>query len=305
MRIIWCKTLDPSIVSGTGGRAARALSGVGVAVEADIDIPRCYFHISGRLGVRCGGPFGSWSRPQVVGFRALCRTIIGKVHMKRDRQQVPASTGGSPVPPPPPDLPEWLNEVRLTVESERPLMQVFMMRAIKAVLRFTELSEDSIIDAARSPRDLDVLVKGLLANPIVEDLKAVEPLTPAFIRGYEAKRKLIEEHGGTLSAEKAGEVLGITRQAVEKRRQIGKLLALTIGRHGYRYPVWQFNESGTLPGLEQVLGVLASHDQWMQTTFFVSKNPRLNNRTPKEMLEAGEIDRVLKAASVYGEHGAA
>ncbi len=184
-------------------------------------------------------------------------------------------------------------------------MQVFMMRAIKAVLKFTELSEDSIIDAARSPRDLDVLVKGLLANPIVEDLKAIEPLTPAFIRGYEAKRKLIEEHGGTLSAEKVGELLGITRQAVEKRRQAGKLLALTIGRHGYRYPAWQFNESGTLPGLEQVLSVLASHDKWMQTAFFVSRNPRLNGRTPQEMLEAGELDRVLNAASVYGEHGGA
>src|SRR5271155_1526859 len=107
--------------------------------------------------------------------------------MKRDRHQAPISESG-PVLPPPADLPEWLNEVRLTVESETPLMRVFMMRAINAVLRFTELSEDSIIDAAKSPRDLDVLVKGLLASPIVEDLKAVEPLTPAFIRGYEAKR---------------------------------------------------------------------------------------------------------------------
>jgi hypothetical protein len=225
--------------------------------------------------------------------------------MKRDLQPASASTGGPLVPTPSADLPEWLNEVRLTVENETPLMQVFMMRAINAVLRFTELSEDSIVDAAKSPRDLDVLVKGLLASPIVEDLKAIEPLTPAFIRGYEAKRKLIEDHGGTLSAEKVGEVLGISRQAVEKRRQAGKLLALTIGRHGYRYPVWQLNESGTLPGLEQVLRVLSSHDQWMQTAFFVSKNPRLNNRTPKEMLEAGEIERVLNAASVYGEHGAA
>lgn len=225
--------------------------------------------------------------------------------MKRDRHQAPASIGGLPTPPPSPDLPEWLQEVRLTVENKTPLMQVFMMRAINAVLRFTELSEDLVIDAAKAPRDLDVLVRGLLASPIVEDLKAVEPLAPAFIRGYEAKRKLIEENGGTLSAEKVGEVLGITRQAVEKRRQVGKLLALAIGRHGYRYPVWQFSESGTLPGLEQVLGVLASHDQWMQTAFFVGRNPRLDNRTPKEMLEVGEIERVLNAASVYGEHGAA
>jgi hypothetical protein len=144
----------------------------------------------------------------------------------------------------------------------------------------------------------------MLASPIIEDLSTAEPLTPAFIRGYEAKRKLIEQNGGTLSAEKVGELLGITRQTVEKRRQTGKLLALSIGRHGYRYPAWQFGESGTLPGLDQVLSVLASHDQWMQIAFFVSGNSRLNNRAPREILAAGEIDRVLSAA-VYSEHGGA
>jgi len=195
--------------------------------------------------------------------------------------------------------------VRLTVEKESPLMRVFMMRAINAVLKFNELSEDLVIDAASAPSDLDVLLRGLLASPIIDDLKTVEPLAPAFIRGYDAKRKLLDEHGGTFSAEQAGDHLGITRQAVEKRRQAGKLLALSIGRHGYRYPAWQFDESGTLPGLEQVLSALESHDQWMQTAFFVSKNPRLNDQTPIDLLESGEIDRVVGAASVYGEHGAA
>jgi hypothetical protein len=225
--------------------------------------------------------------------------------MKRAHQRVAASPGDPPNPPPPPDLPEWLEAVRVTVEKEAPLMQVFMVRAINAVLQFTAVSEDLVMDAARAPRDLDVLLKGLLASPIVEDLRVVEPLAPAFIRGYETKRKLIEEHGGTLSAEKVGVILGISRQAVEKRRQSGKLLALSLGRHGFRYPIWQFTESGTLAGLEQVLNTLSSHDQWMQTAFFVSGNPRLNGRTPKEMLETGEIERVVNAASVYGEHGAA
>jgi hypothetical protein len=223
--------------------------------------------------------------------------------MKRERQRAPHL--GPLTQAPPPDIPEWLEEVRITVEKETPLMRVFMMRAINAVLRFTALSEDLVIDAAAAPSDLDVLLRGLLANPIIEDLKAVEPLAPAFIRGYEAKRKLIEEHGGTYSAEEAGEHLGVTRQAVDKRRQAGKLLALAIGRHGYRYPVWQFTDSGTLPGLEVVLDILAPHDQWMQTAFFVGKNPRLNDRTPVELLAAGEIDSVVNAASVYGEHGAA
>jgi hypothetical protein len=111
--------------------------------------------------------------------------------------------------------------------------------------------------------------------------------------------------GGTYSAEQVGESLGITRQAVEKRRRAKKLIALFLGRHGYRYPVWQLTESKVLPGLEKVLAVLAPHDEWMQVAFFVSENPRLEKRTPIEMLKAGELGQVLDAAEVYGEHGAA
>jgi hypothetical protein len=108
-----------------------------------------------------------------------------------------------------------------------------------------------------------------------------------------------------LSAAQIGEILGITPQAVDKRRQSRTLLALNMGRHGYRYPVWQFAESGALPGLKDVLQALQPHDEWMQIAFFVIKNPRLRNETPIDMLKAGELKKVVEAASAYGEHGAA
>jgi hypothetical protein len=184
-------------------------------------------------------------------------------------------------------------------------MQALMMRAISAVLRFHMLSEASVVNAASAPSDLAALVRALSAGELLDDLKSVEPLAPAFIRGIEAKRRLIEENGGTLTAEKAAEILGITRQAVDKRRRAGTLIGLTTGRYGYRYPVWQFTESGTVPGLEEVLSALASHDEWMQAAFLAGKNPRLKGRTPIEALKAGNLDQVLSAAHVYGEHGAA
>ena len=77
------------------------------------------------------------------------------------------------------------------------------------------------------------------------------------------------------------------------------------GPHGYRYPVWQFTESGVLPGFDRALSVLASHDEWMQAAFFVSANPHLGRQTPVQMMKAGELESVLDAAEVYGEHGAA
>ena len=205
----------------------------------------------------------------------------------------------------PEDIPEWLEEVRLRVRREAPLMQALMRRAITAVLRFATLSEDSVVNAAAAPTDLAALVRALSSNELLDDLKQAEPLAPAFIRGIEAKRRLIEDHGGALSAEQVAEIIGISRQAVDKRRQARKLLAIATGRHGYRYPVWQFDETGTLPGLEDVLSVLAPHDEWTQTIFFLGKNPRLGGRPPVEMLKTGKLKQVLDAAQVYGEHGSA
>ena len=214
-------------------------------------------------------------------------------------------SGGPPsLIEPPPEIPEWLEEVRLTVERETPILRTLLVRGINAVLQFTALSESAIANATAAPTDLTVLLRALSSTELLDDLKAAEPLAPAFIRGIEASRRLIDEHGGALTAVQVAETLGISRQMVDKRRRAGKLLAVSTGRHGYRYPVWQFDESGVLPGLEDVLKVLAPHDEWMQVAFFVSGDQRLANRTPVETLKAGELDLVLDAAAVYGEHGA-
>src|SRR5271155_3217670 len=102
--------------------------------------------------------------------------------------------------------PEWLEQVRLTVEKEAPLMQTLMRRAIGAVLRFAELSEDSVVNATAAPTDLVVLLRALSSGELLDDLRSVEPLAPAFIRGIESQRKLIEEHGGALSAEEVAQI---------------------------------------------------------------------------------------------------
>jgi hypothetical protein len=210
---------------------------------------------------------------------------------------------------PPLEMPEWLEAVRLRVEREAPLMQALIRRSIMGVLRFSNLSEESVVNATSAPTDVAALVRALsskeLLSELLEDLKQAEPLAPAFIRGIQAKRRLIEENGGALSSEQVAQIIGISRQAVEKRRSAGKLIAISTGRHGFLYPVWQFDESGTLEGLQDVLAVLQPHDEWMRTIFFVSKNPHLSGRTPVEMLRAGKLKEVLDAALIYGEHGSA
>ncbi|HXA66111.1 MAG TPA: hypothetical protein VNV82_13215 [Bryobacteraceae bacterium] len=220
-------------------------------------------------------------------------------HHKRTQSAI------EPTPALPASIPEWLEQVRLNVEDKTPLMQTLIRRAINAVLRFAELSEASVVEATASPSDLVVLLRALSSGELLDDLRSFEPLAPAFIRGIETQRRLVEEHGGTRSAEQIAQMLGISRQAVDKRRRSHALIALNMGRHGYRYPVWQFTKTGSLPGLEDVLQALEGHDEWMQIAFFLGKNPRLGGETPVDMLKAGDLKRVVYAAQVYGEHGAA
>jgi len=132
------------------------------------------------------------------------------------------------------------------------------------------------------------------------------PLVRARLRGVRARRELLEAEGGTVSSGQAAELLGITPQAVDKRRRAGKLLALPVGR-AYLYPVWQFDEAGrggVLQGLEEVLGSFGVEDAWMRVSFFLRQNGRLGDKRPLDVLRDGEIEAVERAARAYGEHGA-
>ena len=98
--------------------------------------------------------------------------------------------------------------------------------------------------------------------------------------------------------------MGLTRQAVDKRRKANKLIGLAIGRHCYVYPAWQFSRTGTLPGLKDVLHALRRHDAWSQVIFMLSPNDRLDGATPLDVLRRGQVEEVERAASLSGEHGA-
>jgi hypothetical protein len=69
-----------------------------------------------------------------------------------------------------------------------------------------------------------------------------------------AHRKELERRaGGNLSVEAVGRLLGINRQAVDKRRRAGVLLATRQGGD-WAYPRAQFHENVTIPCLADVLG---------------------------------------------------
>jgi hypothetical protein len=183
---------------------------------------------------------------------------------------------------------------------------IFVSRALNALVEFEEeLPKERIDEASSAPSDYMVLLEALTASTVATHLAVEDPLATARLRGVEQQRKLLEQSGGVLRAEEVANLLGLSRQAVDKRRRRGRLIGLKRGKRGYVYPVWQFEGGATLPHLEEVLDALRDYDPWMQLAFFINLNDRLENRSPLEMLRSGESDRVLEAARSYAEHGAA
>ncbi len=162
-----------------------------------------------------------------------------------------------------------------------------------------------LLEAAAASSDQEAMLRILEAPEMAVPDADLAAIDAARARGIEARDQLIHDEGGSWPVEQVATYLGLTRQAVDKRRKVNKLIGLALGRHGYLYPSWQFSKNGTLPGLEGVLRALRRHDPWAQVIFMLSPNDRLDGTPPLRALREGRIDDVQTAASLFGEHGTA
>jgi hypothetical protein len=179
--------------------------------------------------------------------------------------------------------------------------QAFAERAMRAIRVLSQtLDETALLQALTASTDTGVLARSLVRD---ESLEEADPLLAARLRGMNAKREILQSHGGTVSGAKAAEILHISRQAVDKRRLQGKLIAVELGKKGFHYPIWQFD----LPGLEEVLAELQGHDAWTQLSFFLNPHGLLDGKTPLDALRAKDRKRwlaeVKRAAATLTENG--
>ncbi len=182
-----------------------------------------------------------------------------------------------------------------------PGQEAFLARAVRALtLAAGQMDTRSLADATGARSDFQTLLLAL--RGILEQESERDPLAAARVRGVQQRRELLEE-SGSLSVQEVARHLGLTRQAVDKRRRAGKLLAVQLGRRGYAYPAWQLEPRGTLEGLERLLEALRGHDEWMQLSFVLSGDPRLEGETPLAVLRAGRVEETLQAARAWGEQG--
>ncbi len=141
-------------------------------------------------------------------------------------------------------------------------------------------------------------------TPLSPAVSELDPFANAFLRGADLKERLIEQAEGALPAGAVAAALGITRQALEKRRARKRLLGVRDGSGEWLYPAFQFTAEGsTLPGLAEVFTAFPdSYDPWMRLSAIVSES-EVFGRSIVEVLRDGDSEEVRRAVHLIADLG--
>jgi hypothetical protein len=139
------------------------------------------------------------------------------------------------------------------------------------------------------------------------NLAAVDPEAAAVARASQMKRALLESVP-THSTQEVADILGLSTEAVRKRRLTGKLLAVPYAED-WRFPAWQFASAGvdargTLPGLDRVLAALPVRNPWVGLELLIAPLDPNDSRNVVDLLKAGAVDEAVEIIAHYGEQGA-
>jgi biotin operon repressor len=178
----------------------------------------------------------------------------------------------------------------------------FLARSIAALVGLAAaMDERQLGSAAGAGSDYETLLLALESPQALVALDKGVVLGTARLRGLHQRQELLARAGGLLSAEQVANSLGISRQAVNKRRQAGHLIGISLGRRGYAYPARQFGPEGVLAGLQQVLEDLEPHDSWMKLAFLLNGTTLLGGQSPLEALSQGKLAEARQAARAYAQ----
>jgi len=190
--------------------------------------------------------------------------------------------------------------------SDGALAHTFLTRSVKMLERISSTASSEALKAAlAAPTDMGG-VASLLSDlaPLGVDLSAVDPFVEAMARGAAIKQELLTVAGGALTSSQAAAVLGITRQAVDKRRTRRALLAVPNGSGEYLYPACQFTSDGVVPGFEAVLQAFQIQSPWTQLSVLLAPAPALGGKSTVEALKAGELQKARGVAASFGDQAA-
>ncbi|MBC2808759.1 DNA-binding protein (plasmid) [Rhizobium ruizarguesonis] len=193
----------------------------------------------------------------------------------------------------------------VTVQEEpNSIRTAFLRRATSALERISaNVPAKDLADALSAPTDAGSLAQLLSRSDMVgAAINDLDPLVPALARNVEHRQNLVERAGGTVSAEDAGRMLGISRQAVDKRRRAGTLLAVREGSD-WRYPLCQFDQGEVIAGISDVVRDFAAAGPWIALDFLLAADTALGGRTALQALRDGDREAVRRLIRIETSDG--
>ncbi len=102
-----------------------------------------------------------------------------------------------------------------------------------------------------------------------------------------------------ISTDEAAQLVQTTRVTINAWIAKGRAIGLTQTKRGFRMPRWQFEPSmwDALPRLSAGLGTT---EGWALLSFLESPHGGLNGITPRQAIEQGQADKVIKIAEHEG-----
>ncbi len=157
-----------------------------------------------------------------------------------------------------------------------------------------ELAEQALA-RAESSGSSGSLISAVTGRPRLSVGERAALRRHTLLSAFARRRELLAD---SYSAREVAELLGKDRQTSYDRLAAGTVLAARDGG-AWRFPAWQFDPDGPgglVPGLRDVLRVLAVPSDLARVAWFVSKRPNLGGATPLERLKDGGVDEVLAEA---------
>jgi hypothetical protein len=170
-------------------------------------------------------------------------------------------------------------------------------------LEFEQIEEDvSRIRAAKLSANARKLVDQLASR--IKDLQHRLHVTLAIPDPHKAGESIVASlqnaEGGAYTAAELPQQWQLSTAVLHRRRTEFRIIYWRDAKHAFHYPRWQFNEAGALlPGIQEVLQMFKSRDEWRVMRYFLGARKQLDERRPLDLLRAGKIEAVLAHAQLH------
>lgn len=155
------------------------------------------------------------------------------------------------------------------------------------------VTASTVSEALSAPTGFDAMSR-MLDDLLQEhpEVALVDRDLTSDLRLLKARRDLLQRAGGTYGTAEVADLLGLSREAVRKRIERGRLLSYKAPSGEHRLPRAQFSESGTMEGLETVLEAMHVESPWMRIQLFLDDDVIGS-------LRDGRVDDAVRAVNSY------